>query len=140
MRRTIPVLVALLALIAVPDAMAAKTIKAAGSRYGTVLFDGKGRSIYLFTKEKGTKSRCYGDCARAWPPVLTKGKPRAGAGVDAAKLGRTTRRSGKRQVTYNGHPLYYYVSDTAPGEITCQDVFEFGGTWYLVAPSGDAVT
>lgn len=117
-----------------------KAVKAAGSRYGTVLFDGKGRAIYLFTKEEGRKSRCYGECAHAWPPVLTKGRPRAGAGIDAAKLGRTERRNGKMQVTYGGHPLYYYITDTAPGEITCQDVFEFGGTWYLVAPDGSAVT
>jgi predicted lipoprotein with Yx(FWY)xxD motif len=135
----------LVALAAAPaDAMAAKRkgklIKVEDSRYGPVLFDGKGRSIYLFTKEKGSRSRCYGDCAAAWPPVLTRARPRAGKGVDASKLGRTRRRGGRRQVTYGGHPLYYYVADTAPGEITCQDVFEFGGTWYLVGPDGSAVT
>jgi predicted lipoprotein with Yx(FWY)xxD motif len=144
MRRTILLTLAALTVLAAPtDAMAAKkgkTIKAADSRYGEVLFDGKGRAIYLFTKEEGRKSECYGTCAKAWPPVLTKGKPRAAAGVDADKLGRTKRRSGKRQVTYNGHPLYYYISDTEPGEITCQDVTEFGGIWYLVAPDGNAVT
>jgi predicted lipoprotein with Yx(FWY)xxD motif len=135
----------LVVLAAAPaDAMAAKRkgklIKVEDSRYGPVLFDGKGRSIYLFTKEKGSRSRCYGDCAAAWPPVLTRAKPRAGRGVDASKLGRTRRGGGRRQVTYGGHPLYYYVADTAPGEITCQDVFEFGGTWYLVGPDGSAVT
>jgi predicted lipoprotein with Yx(FWY)xxD motif len=144
MRRTIALLVALMAVAAMPaDAMAAKKgkrIKADGSRYGDVLFDGRGRAIYLFTKDEGEgKSRCYGQCARAWPPVITRGKPRSGAGVDSDKLGTTKRRSGKRQVTYNGHPLYYYISDTKPGEITCQDVDEFGGIWFVVAPSGRAV-
>jgi predicted lipoprotein with Yx(FWY)xxD motif len=118
-----------------------KRIKADGSRYGNVLFDGKGRAIYLFTRDAGEgKSRCYGDCARAWPPVMTRGKPRPSAGVDGDKLGTTKRRSGKRQVTYNGHPLYYYVSDTEPGEITCQDVDEFGGIWFVVKPGGRPVT
>jgi predicted lipoprotein with Yx(FWY)xxD motif len=144
MRTTIALLIAVTAVLALPaEGMAAKKgkrIKADDSRYGSVLFDGKGRAIYLFTKDEGEgKSRCYGDCARAWPPVLTRGKPRAGAGVKAGKLGTTKRRSGKRQVTYNGHPLYYYISDTEPGEITCQDVDEFGGIWYVVAPSGRAV-
>ena len=138
-------LVVLALFVAVPaDAMAAKRgklIKAAGSAYGQVLFDGRQRAIYLFTSDEGAgRSRCYGACARAWPPVLTRGRPRAGDGVDAAKLGRTRRRGGRRQVTYNGHPLYYYVGDTEPGEISCQDVFEFGGTWYVVAPGGSAVT
>ncbi|MBA3301507.1 MAG: hypothetical protein H0T15_06515 [Thermoleophilaceae bacterium] len=109
------------------------------SAYGEVLFDGKGRAIYLFTKEKGSTSRCYGDCAVAWPPVLTRGKPRAGKGADGSKLGTTKRKGGKSQVTYAGKPLYYYVSDVKPNVITCQDVFEFGGTWYVVKPDGSAV-
>ena len=73
----------------------------------------------------------------AWPPVYTSGRPRARAGVDADLLGhRPKRRGGRRQVTYNGHPLYYYVTDTRPGQITCQDVTEFGGTWLVVDPAG----
>ena len=124
-----------------PPAPAAsgKTVKVSASRYGPVLFDGKGRALYLFTREKSTKSRCYGTCARAWPPFLTKGKPRAGKGAKAALVGTTKRRNGKRQVTYNGHPLYYYVADTRAGQITCQDVFEFGGTWLVVDRRGHAV-
>jgi len=116
-----------------------KAIKVADSRYGRMLFDGKGRAIYLFTREKGTRSRCYGQCAVAWPPVFTKGAPRARAGVDRKLLGTTRRRDGRRQVTYNGHPLYYYITDTRPGQITCQDITEFGGTWLVVAPSGNAI-
>ncbi|HZO58083.1 MAG TPA: hypothetical protein VFB51_00170 [Solirubrobacterales bacterium] len=116
-----------------------KGIKVMSSRYGRMIFDARGRAIYLFTREAGSKSRCYGPCAVAWPPVYTRGKPRALRGVDAGLLGTTRRRGGRRQVTYNGHPLYYYVTDTRPGQITCQDVVEFGGTWLVVDPQGNAI-
>jgi predicted lipoprotein with Yx(FWY)xxD motif len=116
-----------------------KAIKVMNSRYGRMLFDARGRAIYLFTREPGSKSRCYGACAVAWPPVFTRGKPRARAGVDADLLGTTRRRDGRRQVTYNGHPLYYYVSDVRSGQVTCQDVTEFGGTWLVVDPAGNAI-
>jgi predicted lipoprotein with Yx(FWY)xxD motif len=116
------------------------SIKVMNSDYGKVIFNGKGRAIYLFTLEKGKTPRCYGDCATAWPPVLTKGAPQAGRGAKASLLGTTKRKDGKTQATYNGHPLYYYVSDREPGQILCQDVEEYGGHWYVVAPSGKAVT
>jgi predicted lipoprotein with Yx(FWY)xxD motif len=115
-------------------------IKVMNSRYGRMLFNASGRAIYLFTRETGSRSRCYGECAVAWPPVYTRSKPRALNGIDAELLGTTRRRGGRRQVTYNGHPLYYYVTDTRPGQITCQDVVEFGGTWLVVDPRGDAIT
>jgi predicted lipoprotein with Yx(FWY)xxD motif len=115
------------------------SIKVMNSRYGRMIFNARGRAIYLFTREAGTKSRCYGQCAVAWPPVYTRGRPRALSGVDADLLGTTRRRGGRRQVTYNGHPLYYYVTDTKPGQITCQDITEFGGTWLVVNPAGDAI-
>jgi predicted lipoprotein with Yx(FWY)xxD motif len=107
------------------------------SDYGRILFDGSDRAIYLFTRETGRRPRCYGDCAVAWPPVLTRGAPRAGRGVDSDLLGTTRRRDGKRQVTYKGHPLYYYVHD-GRGQVLCQDVEEFGGRWYVVTPRGNA--
>lgn len=110
------------------------------SRYGTVLFNGNHRAIYLFTKEQpGSRPACFGACARAWPPVLTRDAPRAGAGAVPSRLGSVSRGDGSRQVTYRGRPLYFYIGDTAPGEITCQDVYEFGGDWLLVAPNGRAV-
>jgi predicted lipoprotein with Yx(FWY)xxD motif len=109
------------------------------SDYGTILAGPKRRAIYLFTREGGAKPRCYGECAKAWPPVLSKGKPKAAAGVDGAELGTTKRSDGKRQVTYNGHPLYYWYGDP-PGKVLCQDVEEFGGHWYVVDPAGDAIT
>jgi predicted lipoprotein with Yx(FWY)xxD motif len=116
-----------------------KGIKVMKSRYGRMLFDARGRATYLFTREAGAKSRCYGQCAVAWPPVYTRGRPRALNGIDADLLGTTTRRGGRRQVTYNDHPLYYYVTDTKPGQITCQDITEFGGTWLVVDPQGNAI-
>ena len=96
------------------EAMAAKrgaTVKVVDSQFGRVIADRRGEAFYLFDKEKGKRSRCYGECAVAWPPVLTKGKPRAGTGADADLLGTTKRRNGKLQATYNGHPLYYYKDD-----------------------------
>ena len=115
------------------------TVKVAESRFGRMLVDGRGLSLYLFTREQDRKSRCYGDCARAWPPLLTTGEPRAGRGARERRLGTTRRRSGKRQVTYRGHPLYFYVDETSAGQVLCQDVFEFGGTWLVVSPSGRAI-
>jgi predicted lipoprotein with Yx(FWY)xxD motif len=115
------------------------SLKVMNSRYGRMLFDGKGRALYLFTRERTSRSRCYGECARAWPPFLTKGKPRARSDVKGSLLGTTRRRNGEVQVTYRGHPLYYYVDDREPGQVLCQDVVEFGGTWLVVSPSGRAI-
>jgi predicted lipoprotein with Yx(FWY)xxD motif len=132
-------LVALAAMAATaPAASGATTVKAIHSQFGTVLADGRGQAFYLFDKERSARSECYGACAKAWPPVLTKGAPRAGKGARKRLLGTTRRRDGSRQVTYRGHPLYYYVSDS-PGRILCQNVREFGGLWLVVRPSGRAV-
>lgn len=115
-------------------------VKARASRFGKILVDGNGRTLYLFTHDGRSKSRCYGDCAKAWPPYRTAARPRAGMGAKASQLGSTRRRGGgRRQVTYRGHPLYYYVAERKAGEIFCQDVVEFGGTWLIVKPSGDPV-
>jgi predicted lipoprotein with Yx(FWY)xxD motif len=108
------------------------------SRYGKVLFDGRGYSLYLFAADRGKRSTCYGACAKAWPPFLTRGKPTAAPGARSRLLGTTRRRDGKLQVTYAGHPLYYYEHD-GKGEIKCQNVSEFGGLWLVVSPSGKAV-
>jgi predicted lipoprotein with Yx(FWY)xxD motif len=116
-----------------------KLIRVVGSDYGRVVADGKGEAFYLFDKEDGRRSECYGACAQAWPPVLTSGKPRAGSGAKAGLLGTTKRKNGKLQVTYDGHPLYYYVGDS-PGTILCHDVEEFGGLWLVVKPNGDPVS
>jgi predicted lipoprotein with Yx(FWY)xxD motif len=121
-----------------PAGGAGVTIKTSDSEFGSILFDGDDQAIYLFDKESSSKSECYGACAEAWPPVLTEGDPQAGAGADASLLGTTKRNDGTTQVTYNGHPLYYYHNDP-PGQVLCHDVDEFGGLWLVVKPNGDAV-
>jgi predicted lipoprotein with Yx(FWY)xxD motif len=113
------------------------TIKLAGSQFGTVLYDRAGQAIYLFDKEKSDKAECYDDCAAAWPPVLTKGEPRAGRGIDQGLLGTTKRRGGKTQVTYNGHPLYFYAHE-GRNEVRCHNVSEFGGVWLVLDGRGNA--
>jgi predicted lipoprotein with Yx(FWY)xxD motif len=119
-------------------APAGTAIKVAGSDYGRILFDGSDQAIYLFEKERSARSECYGECAEAWPPVLTGGQPVARGGAQQSLLGTTEREDGTTQVTYDGHPLYYYVDDPK-GEVLCQNVFEFGGLWLVVAPDGEAV-
>ena len=124
------------------DAMSAKrgaTVKVVNSQFGRVIADKRGEALYLFDKETSKRSRCYGACAVAWPPALTTAKPHAGKGTDANRLGTTRRRNGKLQVTYNGHPLYYYKEDE-PGRILCHNVDEFGGLWLVVNPRGEAVS
>lgn len=119
-------------------APAGTAIKVAGSDYGRILFDGSDQAIYLFDKERRARSECYGECAEAWPPVLTEGRPVARGGAQQSLLGTTEREDGTTQVTYDGHPLYYYIDDPK-GEVLCQNVFEFGGLWLVVAPDGEAV-
>lgn len=103
---------------------------------GSFLVDDKGMTLYLFTKDTPNTSNCYDKCATAWPPLMTTGKPAAGQGVDASKLGTTTRKDGSIQVTYNGWPLYYYQKDKARGDVAGQDV---GSVWFVVSPAGEKV-
>jgi predicted lipoprotein with Yx(FWY)xxD motif len=107
---------------------------------GTYLTGDDGRAIYLWVADKGEKSVCSGACAKAWPPVETKGKPTAGAGVNASDLGTSTRPDGSEQVTYKGHPLYYFIADKSAGDINGQGSNGFGAKWWLVAPSGKSIT
>jgi predicted lipoprotein with Yx(FWY)xxD motif len=105
------------------------------SRFGKVLFAGNGRVLYLFSSDAPGTSNCSGECAAAWPPFYARGKLVAGDGVNRKLLGRTTRPDGRAQVTYKGHPLYFYVHDPK-GQILCHNVFEFGGDWLVVRRSG----
>jgi predicted lipoprotein with Yx(FWY)xxD motif len=117
----------------------APTLKAGSSSYGKVLYDGRGYVLYAFTRDRA-RSACYGACAKAWPPYFApKGTLRVGPGLKRSLLGTVRRRSGRRQVTYAGRPLYFYVGDRRPGQILCQDVFEYGGRWLIVRPSGKLV-
>jgi predicted lipoprotein with Yx(FWY)xxD motif len=106
------------------------------SQFGPVLFDGRNRALYLFTRDPRNKTRCYGACAEAWPPFYAKGRPRAGQGVDRSLLGTIERRDGRRQMTYRGQALYFYVDDPR-GQVLCNDIVEFGGTWYAVDAKGN---
>jgi predicted lipoprotein with Yx(FWY)xxD motif len=115
------------------------TVKVMKTRYGRILVDGRGRALYLFTRESSPTVRCYGACATAWPVFHARGNVRAGTGADRRLIGTTRRRGGTKQVTYAGHPLYYYVTDRKPGQVTCQNVVEYGGTWLVVAPGGTAI-
>ncbi|TYB49870.1 hypothetical protein FXF69_02755 [Actinomadura chibensis] len=119
-----------------------ETIKTATvGNLGQILVDGEGRTVYLFAKDSGTTSSCSGSCAAVWPPVTTSGKPAAGTGADATKLGTTKRSDGSTQVTYSGHPLYYYAPDgTTPGSAKGEGLNQFGAKWYTLSASGATVT
>jgi predicted lipoprotein with Yx(FWY)xxD motif len=111
-------------------------VKLRKTSLGEVLVDASGRTLYLYTPDRHDKSVCYGQCASYWPPLLTTGKPRAGAGVKAKLLGVTKRKGGSRQVTYAGHPLYLFVQDSKPGQTTGE---EFQTVWYVVSAAGKKV-
>ena len=116
-------------------AAAGTTIVVRGSEFGTMLFGPRRQAIYIFQRDRRNQSRCYGECARLWPPVYANGRPRAGRGVKASLLGTTKRRGGRLQVTYNGKPLYYYAHE-GPGEVRCHNVFLNGGLWWVIGPNG----
>ena len=103
------------------------------------LFGPNGKVVYVFGADRGSTSRCYGVCATAWPPLLTTGAPLAGSGVQAKLLGTTKRKNGTLQVTYNGHPLYYYSADKV-GKVMCQHANMHGGLWLVIKPNGQPNT
>jgi predicted lipoprotein with Yx(FWY)xxD motif len=114
-------------------------VDVATSKLGKILVDSKGRTLYLFVADTSSSSTCSGACAGAWPPLTTTGKPVAGSGVKASLLGTTKRSDGTLEVTYAGHPLYYYAGDTTSGQTTGQALSQFGAPWYVLAPSGTAI-
>ena len=122
---------------ATPVKRTGTVIKSAKSEFGMMLFDGTGQAIYLFDKEQTTKPECYGACAEAWPPVLTKGSPTAASGAKQDLLGTTKRTDGTTQVTYGDHPLYFYAHE-AKNEVKCHNIQGFGGLWLVVTPAGRA--
>lgn len=107
---------------------------------GKYLTGASGRALYLWVADSHNKSVCAGACAESWPPLTTKSAPVAAGGITMSQLGTTTRSDGVRQVTYDGHPLYYYAGDTSKGSLTGQGSTEYGAKWWLVAPSGAAIT
>jgi predicted lipoprotein with Yx(FWY)xxD motif len=120
-------------------AAAKASITGGTSNFGSILFDGRGFALYAFTADRPKRATCYGDCAKAWPPYIVTCRPGAGHGAKGSLIGVTRRKDGKLQATYAGRPLYYYIGDTAPGLVLCQNVPEFGGTWLVVRGSGALV-
>lgn len=114
------------------------TVTTSETSLGAVLVSG-GMTLYLFEQDTGSESTCSGECATAWPPLTTTGSPGAADGADASELGTTTRDDGSTQVTYAGHPLYFFSGDSAPGDTNGQGVDGFGAEWYAVSPAGSAI-
>lgn len=111
-------------------------VKLRKTALGRILVDARGHTLYLFEADKGRTSVCYGKCAKFWPPLTTKDAPRAGAGVKKSLLGVTMRKGGAHQVTYAGHPLYFFLKDKRAGQTTGQDLDFFGGEWYVLSAAG----
>lgn len=112
---------------------------ASAGKLGTILVDGKGRTLYLFEADKSTTSTCNGACAAAWPPLLTSGAPSAGGSAKSSLLGSSKRSDGTTQVTYHGHPVYGYAGDSKPGDTNGQALNQFGAEWYVLDASGNKV-
>ena len=137
--RLLAVFALIAAIVAVPAFAVPPTATALvrSTTVGEVLVDARGRTLYLRTIDASRKSTCYGSCAAAWPPFVTSGKPRAGSGVKQALLGTAKRKDGTLQVTYAGHPLYFFGQDTKAGQISGQAT---AGTWWVLGASGKKIT
>lgn len=115
------------------------TVGLRGTPFGQILVDGNGKTLYLFAADKSAMSTCYGDCSSVWPPLLTGGSPVAGSGINQSLLSTTKRTDGSVEVVYNGHPLYYFVSDKQAGDTTGQALSSFGADWYVISAAGNGV-
>ncbi len=120
---------------AAPTAGTGTTITLGPSDFGSMLYDRRGQAIYIFERDPEGESVCYGECAEAWPPVLTEAEPRAAEGIRTSLLGTVRRRGGKLQVTYGGKPLYFYAHEDR-GQVLCHNVHLNGGLWWVVGPDG----
>jgi len=136
--RALSLLVAVVSALGGAGGSSSVSVAVRPSDYGRILFDGRGRALYAFTRDGRGRSRCSGACAKAWPPFVVRSRPKAAPGVKRSLIG-TARRGETLQVTYGGRPLYFYVGDRRPGQVLCQNVNEFGGLWLVVRPSGKLV-
>ena len=118
----------------------AATVRVANSRLGKILVDSQGRTLYLFKKDSGKKSACFGMCASFWPPLRTSGKPTVGSGAHSSLVGTIKRSDGKSQVTYHGHPLYRFAKDKKRGDTNGQGLTAFGARWFVVSGAGNQVS
>jgi predicted lipoprotein with Yx(FWY)xxD motif len=114
----------------------AVTLKTASSPLGSILVDQDGKTLYLFEADSKNKSNCSGGCLNLWPPIMANGKATAGSGVSAGMIGAAT---GSSQVTYAGHPLYWFSGDTKAGDTNGEGLDDFGGEWYAISPAGTPV-
>jgi predicted lipoprotein with Yx(FWY)xxD motif len=130
---------AVLAVSAAGQADSGAVVKVGPSNLGRVLVDAHGKTLYLWAHDKSAKSTCNGDCAAYWPPLITRGAPSAGVGARANLLGTSRRNDGRMQVTYAGHPLYYFIKDTKAGQTSGEGLTGFGGRWDPVSAAGTAV-
>ena len=135
--------VALVVFIAAGAAIAAAKpaaiVTTAHTKLGQILVDGRGRSLYLFEKDEHGRSACSGVCVSYWPPLLTKGKTAAIKGAKASLVGSIRRADGSRQVTYAGHPLYFFSGDAGRGQTNGEGLTDFGASWYVLAPTGKKI-
>jgi predicted lipoprotein with Yx(FWY)xxD motif len=158
-RRTLVILATVASSLALAGAMALPTVAGASvrahhkhrakshgvmvkaeksSKYGKILVDSSGKVLYFLTDTNGKSFACANGCTGLWPPLFTKGKPRAGSGAAGKKLG-TVKRGARLQVTYDGHPLYLYAGDSRSGQVNGEGIKSFGGTWYVLSSTGSAV-
>jgi predicted lipoprotein with Yx(FWY)xxD motif len=121
------------------QSLAPATVGVASSALGQILVDGRGFTLYLFEADTTTTSTCNGDCAANWTPLLTNGTPMAAGAAAQAMLGTTMRSDGATQVTYNGHPLYHFISDTSAGDTHGQGLTAFGAPWHVLSPAGNKI-
>ena len=121
------------------NAAAATAVATRTSKLGEILTDSQGRTLYLFEHDQGTSSTCAGACSSAWPAFTTTSGAQAGSGASASLLGTTKRADGSTEITYAGHPLYYYAGDNQPGDTSGQGLNQFGGGWYVVSPQGSKI-
>ena len=124
---------------ATASSSAAAKVSIASTGLGRILVDGRGRTLYLFTKDAHGKSTCSGACAGFWPPLIATGKPLAGAGIKAKLLGTTRRADGRLQVTYGHHPLYAFAQDARRGDTRGEGLNVYGGEWYALSAAGTKV-
>jgi predicted lipoprotein with Yx(FWY)xxD motif len=130
-------------LLRAPATDAAQTqgtmVSTAKTSLGRILVDSRGRTLYLFQKDRSGKSACSGQCAAFWPPLITTGKPRVASGAKASLVGTARRADGRLQVTYNHHPLYRFAKDTRKGQTKGEELTAFGAEWFAVSPAGAKV-
>jgi predicted lipoprotein with Yx(FWY)xxD motif len=141
--KRISILLACIALLAAATAALAAgrpaKLKLAGTNLGKIVANGRGLTVYMFTRDRRNKDNCSAACKGVWPPLTTSGKPVAGRGIKRGLIGTIPLGRGVRQVTYAGHPLYTYIADGGPGDTSYVGFDEFGGRWFALNAAGRAI-